>query len=309
MKQIYKEYQQHFLLEPTKFSRLVDTIHGRFTEFNGAAIHDTFEVFLSGSTHEEMTDLKDVFELENSRKKKIQRLVITSSAIMPGSTRPDHEVCVDFGGKSTINNPSSRPEVVAVTVRSGSPGWASRTLSEVEEQIERTWANTNVPIISLVTLLVGCLIVLLLTQIGSVRNDRSTDAILRSMWLSSADLNRVQNILNKPQTITEPERLEITTLQLRSVLADQRPKETNQKTLTRQRVFIGIPLGAIVLLGIILLQTCYPKRVFLWGDEIDRYKNLMSRRKLLWGIIISVTTVGVLGSLLYSGILLYAPTF
>jgi len=34
-------------------------------------------------------------------------------------------------------------------------------------------------------------------------------------------------------------------------------------------------------------------RVFLWGDETERYTNLLQRRNRLWTIIIGVTLIGV----------------
>jgi hypothetical protein len=68
---------------------------------------------------------------------------MTCSTSIPGAVRPDHEVQVDFGCPKTITSSgsTSTTTVVAVNVRSAAAAWADRTLSEVEEQIERTFES------------------------------------------------------------------------------------------------------------------------------------------------------------------------
>jgi hypothetical protein len=56
MKHIHNEYQQPFLLEPTKLNRLVGKIHERLADHPNSTLYDRFEVFLSGSRREEMTN-------------------------------------------------------------------------------------------------------------------------------------------------------------------------------------------------------------------------------------------------------------
>jgi hypothetical protein len=98
MKKIDKEYPHPFLLEPTKLNRIVDTIHASFAAIPNATLHANFEVFLTGDRREELPSVDAVLALDNTRKHKIQRLVIFSSASSPGSPKPDQEVQVDFAG-------------------------------------------------------------------------------------------------------------------------------------------------------------------------------------------------------------------
>jgi hypothetical protein len=58
MKQIYKEYAGPFLLEPTKLTRLIDTIHQRLADYPHLSTHDHFEAFLTGDRRDEMTTLE-----------------------------------------------------------------------------------------------------------------------------------------------------------------------------------------------------------------------------------------------------------
>ena len=98
MKEIHKEYDRSFLLEPTKLTRLLEKIHERLDEHPHATRRDHFEAFLAGNRREEMASIDDVLALENSRKHRIQRLLIVCSAATQGAVRPEPEVQVDFGG-------------------------------------------------------------------------------------------------------------------------------------------------------------------------------------------------------------------
>ena len=141
MKQIDKPYERAFLLEPTKLTRLIDKIHERLGDHHNTTTHDSFEVFLSDKRHEKLTSVDQVLAIENSRKHKIQRLLIVRSAATKEATHPEHEIQVDFGKSKT---PSSDTKIIEVSVRSEDGGWADRALSEVEEQVERT-ALQDVP--------------------------------------------------------------------------------------------------------------------------------------------------------------------
>jgi hypothetical protein len=153
MKQIDKEYYQPFLLEPTKLTRLVDKIHERLGEHADTIVDDSFEVFMSGNRREVMNSVDAVLALENSRKHKIQRLVIVCSAATKSATRPEHEIQVDFGKEKKIQ--STATKMVEISVRGEGASWANRTLSEVEEQVERTWMQHRIPVAALGALVLG----------------------------------------------------------------------------------------------------------------------------------------------------------
>ena len=302
MKQIHKEYGHPFLLEPTKLTRLIDKIHGRLAEHEPTMNRDSFEVFLSGNRREEMGSVDEVLALENSRTQKIQRLLISCSAGRKVAARLDDEVQVDFGGKKT--GTTSDTEVIAIGIRSDAAGWASSTLSELEEQVERTRLHYIQPILTLVGLLIAALLVLA-SQFIAIQ-PRAED-VVRGMWLHDSDLERVDQILSQDRTITEEEMREIATRQLRNIREDQRPKQLPQKGRTRQIVSLAIPLVTILACGLILLLTCYPRAVFLWGDEVERHSKTLYRRKALWTIIIGVMLIGLLSNILIVGVVPWLP--
>ena len=110
----------------------LELVHGISNEHDNTTEHDDFEVFLSGQRREETTSVDEVLKLDNSRKSKIQRLLITCSASTAQATRPEHEIQIDFDGRTV-----GKTKII-VTIRSDDPGWSDRALSEVEEQVERT---------------------------------------------------------------------------------------------------------------------------------------------------------------------------
>ena len=141
---IHKEYEQAFLLEPTKLTRIIGKVHERLADHVNTATQCSFEVYLTGNRREEMSTVEEVLELDNSPKQKITRLVATCSASTVGAARPEHEVRVDFAGPPAVPTAGpSRKKVVSINVRSDAGAWASRALSEVEEQVERTWIRNH----------------------------------------------------------------------------------------------------------------------------------------------------------------------
>ena len=285
---VHKEYRQSFLLEPTKLLRLIDKIHERLQDHQGATLHDTFEVFLSGDRREEMTSLTQVLALDNSRKHKIRRLVVTCSASSPGAPRPEHEVQVDFARVQPTGTGGSA-RVVGVSVRGDAAGWASRTLSEVEEQVERSWLHHARPVVVLLGLLVVS-VVFLASPFVSLQT-QSPQAL--DWWLNPSDMDHIARMLDHRQTLTDEELREVSTMQLRNLLAGRRAKPQTQENQTRRALFLAVPLSVVVLCTAILLVTCYPSVVFLWGDEVERYERTVQRRKTMWGVIIGVTVIGV----------------
>jgi hypothetical protein len=303
MKHVHKQYEPAFLLEPTKLGRIVDTIHQRLADHANTATHDVFEVFLTGNHREEMTAIDDVLALDNSRRHRVARLVIQCSASTPGSLRPEHEVQVDFGAPAAPKpgSTSGTSRVVTIDVRSDAPGWANRTLSEVEEQVERTWPRRSAVIVLLLLLLIGILV--LAAEFLTFRAGTRPEL----MWLNDADLKHVEALLEPGHTLSEQEVREVATMQLRNVLDAQRPPPPRRPSDLRRSLFIAAPLLVVLLCVLVLLTTCYPNAVFLWGDEVGRFDSILQRRKVLWGLIIAVTVGGVLSKFLYEGVSFWLP--
>ena len=190
----HKEYREAFLLEPTKLVRLVDKIHERLADLQNATLHDTFEVFLSGDRREELGTVEQVLALDNSRKRRITRLAIMCSASTVEGAQPEREVQVDFARPKSSTNGDRK--IVAISVRGGPADWASRTLSEIEEQVERNWLR-YAPSVVVLTLLLLLTVLMLASQFVSLN-------MLRSYWwLTGSDLARIEVMIAQHTVLTD----------------------------------------------------------------------------------------------------------
>lgn len=307
MKEITKEYPQRaFLLEPTKLRRLVEIAHDRLTEHLHTVSRDSFEVFMGDSHREDKNNVDDVLALDNSSKRKIQRLVFVCSATVAGAGTPDREVQVDFNSPRavTVSGYTRIQKGVAITVRGDDGAWASATLSAVEEQVERTWLARAQPVSTLVGIAVA-LLFLLLWQVTSALPGLSTyqrQANFWYLWLQSPDVDRVEQLVAQQRTLTDEELREIATRQWRNFIrAERPPQQTNQKWW--QPWFITIPVLVSLGCALFLLLKCYPTAVFLWGDEEAQFSAIARWRKMLWGAIFGILGVGLLTNLLSEGVI------
>lgn len=294
---VQKEYQKSFLVEPSKLGRLIDKIHERLRENQNAPLQDMFQVFFTGDRREEMTELDDVLALDNSRKKKIKRLAITCSSSL-GAAKSDKEVQVDFARPKPTGTGTTN--IVAVSVRSDNVAWANSTFAEVEEQVERYWLDYERPIVVLLVLLLLALI-LIASQIVPPGLSLSSN-----WWLTSSDLDRIEEMLAQRPTLTDEDLREVSTTQLRNILDARRATRSPQQYWTRRTLIWAVPLLVVVACVIILLTT-YRGAVFLWGDEVRRYESALQRRKAIWGIIIGITLLGVSASFFSEAISSWLP--
>ena len=297
MQEITKEYTQSFVLEPTKVTRLIDKIHERLAEHPNTTRQDRFSVFLKGNHREEVTSVDQVLNLENSRKQAIQRLSLVCTASTQGAVRPEHEVSVDFAKVKMVGSNSRK--IIAVDVRSETDGWVRRTLSEVEEQIERTWQPRLQFVLPLLLLLLAVVIFLLFQiRIGFYTAPRGRDWL----WFGERDLPRLKAIVAENRIITDDELREVTTMQLRNLLEVAGPPTPPQKNSNRRLALVAIPAAVLIICIVILLVWCYPHAVFLWGDEIARRDRMLQLRRTLWGIIVAMAVVSVASRLLFEGL-------
>ncbi len=297
MKHVHKEYSFPFVLEPTKLKRLLDTIHDRLAEHPGTVPLDRFEAFLKDNRREVVSALEEVVALDNSHKKRIERLIVTCTASTPGAeTRPEHEVQVDFASpKTNEKGEASGTKIISISVRSDSAGWISSTLSEVEEQVERT-RTESAPVLLPVLFVLALLVVLLIQLPPTPRWPDSAH-----MWLNDSDLVRVDSMLRRERVLSDESAREIATMQSHNLVNAVKPSPAVPSREVGILITLGVP-AIVLLLCIVVLLGTYPGAVFLWGDEIDRNKRTLNRRKVVWGIFIAVTVVSITSRFLYEGL-------
>ena len=74
--------------------------------------------------------------------------------------------------------------------------------------------------------------------------------------------------------------------------------EASSKTNVRG-LFLLVAAIVAIIACIIVLFTCYPSAVFLWGDEKSRYDAALQRRKVAWGILIGSLVGGIISKVWY----------
>jgi hypothetical protein len=303
MTEIHKEYAWPFSLEPTKLTRLIDIVHERLADHSSSQALDSFSVFQKGDRLDKLSDVSQVLALENLKKRKIQRVLIQCSGAS-GESGSQREVTVDFTGPRTIEGqPSRTAKGIRVSVQSEDAAWVTRTFSEVEEQVERTRQNYTQPILILVAVLF-CLITVLSLKLPLIPLGNQSTAIDWPMWLREKNMERVKTIIgNDKHIISDDERREVETMQLSNVIAyDALRASPPARELKRIWVLIAPSAFVIICAGLLAL-FCYPKAVFLWGDEIARNLTMQRFRTTLWSLIIAIIVGGGVANLFFQGIM------
>jgi hypothetical protein len=264
---------------------------------------------MTGNRGEQLKSLEEVLALENSKKYRVERLLIVSSASTGDDLHPgEYEIRVDFGvvkqPKGAAAN-ASAVKLVTVDVRSDALSWNRQVLSQVEEQVERTWLRQTTPILALSALVIF-LVVFFLFQYKPVLRTGSLE-YSRTMWLDDKELDLIEKAANENRSLTDAEMREITTGQLHNVLLYERPKPEPHSGSNRLLLFFGLPFLLLIVVSLYLMFTCYPTHLFLWGDEVERYNTILQRRRVLWTVIVGILVVSIAGRLLAEGVFTSIP--
>lgn len=289
MRHIEKEYTNAFALEPTKLRRIVETIHGRLIGLTTSIPLDSFEVWMSDHWREELTVLDQVLALDNDRRHAIRRLIIRSTAPVIPAGGPRREVEVCFGRPvMRAGSNASNPPSVTIDVRSDDAGWADGTLSDLEEQVERTWTYRTRYIVGLA----GLLAVVLIGLAAPFVYFRAAPDEL-PMWLTTLNVDSIEVMLRQHATLAEEDLRAAATMQFRNRVNYERPRPPVHVHPTRRTVLLAAPLSVVAACTVVLLFTCYPDAVFVWGDGQARYDRALQRRGAMWTVLVSVTLIGV----------------
>ena len=99
MKTERKQFLSPFLVEKSKLTRLMDVIETRFNQ-GGTAPACRFEVHLLGQKIIETASIEDVLAVDNSKRNRVERLLLTCSSDAPSGQEPDRDLLVDFDGRA-----------------------------------------------------------------------------------------------------------------------------------------------------------------------------------------------------------------
>jgi hypothetical protein len=282
--EIRNHFSAAFVLDKAKLTRIAAILSNRF-ERSGQAVHRDFEIGLSNGRTLSLSELDEVFALDNALKNPITSLTLTMDN--PHTSDPRIAARVSFD--------DARSDNISLGVRSTDPRVAQELFAELEEQVERTILPQRMPKLFgdpswiLMTVAVGALFLL----INSMRR------------IVSQKEDEVRKLLIPPTgTPTLDEKVtfiyEYTLRETKKVVGADVHLFPDLFTLTN--LFLALPVLLIAGCIAYMVLYCYPKIVFAWGDWEDHYARLISRRKTLWTIIILSLIVGVVSSLFVSSL-------
>jgi hypothetical protein len=180
--------------------------------------------------------------------------------------------------------------------------WVNETISEIEEQIERTiqrdliYRIKSLPFFTSIATLAICILVL----VGSLAIMKTSEENMNRLGLSLEDKKQLIELKKSVET-TEQKIDFIYSVLVNSVKEKDRIKlfDSFSKPST---YFIITPMVVIILTFAYLIANCYPVYVFDIGDYGEYYRKIVERRKYLWSLLFSSLIIGIIANLFVFGI-------
>jgi hypothetical protein len=221
----------------------------------------------------------------------VERLIIRCKAGSTPDDEPIHIVEVDFDGH--------RPVDVTIKVSSDDSRVASEVMSVAEEQVERMLERGLVYQLfgnrELAPLAIAVTVMVIGALTAIVPLSKVDSQISKTMWLTPTDLGEIELMLRGSRTLPPEQSNDILIRQLRNVIAQQ---NTSPFSFLRDwRIIVALLPVVIVIGAFIVLGSCYPSAVFLWGDAEEWYRKILARRGWLWNVVIGTLVLGVIANL------------
>ena len=291
MRREQKDYiGRRFEVEPTKLTKLLQVMHEKLV--GSADKSDSYVVYMVGD-HRALQTLDEVLALDNSAKHRIVRLRIHSERRAPNGA-VQTEIDIDFGATFKTASGSSQTGV-SIEVAGESQAWVADTLSEIEQQVERSWVQHGPPIAFIGLIFLASLFTIL---IAILRPTFETNQIARdlstTMWLTEEDISPYAEKLSRAETLSEDEQRQILSKQLANI--DTLFKHYDKIHGESLRSVGGslLAVAAIALVGLVLFVRGYPAAVFLWGDEKSRQETRERMKRLLWPLLLAISLIPVI---------------
>lgn len=295
---VSNSYKSVFVLDASKMSRLLNVIEGRFKDLEGQ-MDSVFETTNRKGKLLSASNVDAILDLDNPVKNPITRFTIRYHK---GKEYPQNFCQVDF---------DSRDSEVDVEVRGENSKWVNGLFAEVEEQVERTFVRSLIyrvktsgfprQLVPLVALFIS---MIALVSFGFTSRPTTYS---KSDHLSPSDIDTLLEISR--DTLNQDQRVDfLFELHQRQI---SNLYEANQEatsgfsevfgSLDLRTLAVFLPVILIVLALSYLYTKCYPGSVFLWGDLVEHYNYILSKRKWVWNTIIVSLIVGILGNLFVFG--------
>ncbi len=284
---------RRFEVEPTKLTKLLHVMHEKLAG-RPADLSDSYVVHMVNNHTAERQTLDEVLALDNSKKNRIVRLQIHSQCRISDSTVPQREIDVDFGATFKTSDGSSHTGV-SIEVAGESRVWVADTLSEIEEQVERSWVQHGAPIVFVGLILIASLFAILLAIVRpTMEANQYARDLSATMWLSGEDIRPYAEKLSKGATLSDDEQRQILSRQVANIDALLEHYDNAQRESLSSTIRSFVAVAAIVLVGVFLIVRGYPTAVFLWGDEKSRQETRERVKRVLWPVLLAISLIPVI---------------
>jgi hypothetical protein len=296
MPALVKTFRSAFVLDMSKVTRIMGIVKERLVVHPDPQ-EDQFDVELSGLKHVHCDLLDQVLEMDNSKRSRIERLVISCGATKDAGTgRVKNAIRLDFDGH--------RPVDATVAVQGEDSKWATETMSLLEEQVERTLsqsiihriANHRELVLAIAT--VAAFFMSLFMILALTKFDARLSA---TMWLTPQDLKDLNDKHTTTANVGTDDWLrELSRRQIQN-LVDQHQRSP-WRTVADWRVLVVLLPIVILFAALIYLIRLYPPAVFLWGDAEEWYMGLVRKRNTVWTVIIATLLLGLIANIAVLGL-------
>ncbi len=318
---VSRRYRTAFVLDPSKFRRIVDVLEKGFEEFGDNYTAD-FEINFKNNKSLLLKTLDETLQLDNTKKNPIKGVQISYTLTGGNSCH------IIFQEHQEINSGKYN---IFLQVQGADNKWVGSISSALEEQIERTlssgifyWTGSNrtgdnqtvykdLISSSSVTgrffLLFVTFMITMATVMVNVRTPFRPSST--TMWLTAEQIALFKERSENLSSLEDKNTLvfDVLKAQLENIAPQPQPSILPDfSTLFPRNLsvaqFVFLILSPLTILGAIvyLFVVCYPRAVFNWGDYGEWYAAIVERRKTIWTVVIFAIIFGIISNLFIFGI-------
>lgn len=278
--ELTRSLNKGFLLNEQELKRITDIISEQFDKLgseNKAKFNYTIKNF--NGLVEETENIDYILKSENLGNSQIIELKI--SAISDNS---DNAITLNFSNNQSERN--AEEKAIRYTIKSEDRDWAIISSSLIDDRLtkisKKNFALTFVRKLLLIS--ISIIMIGMVTYLSMITNTRK-DIDYHTLKV----INGIEHSINKGQNIDT----------LKSILAIEKSKLSplNDLSLSKYLVLFFIPFMVLTLFLEDLkkiINKYFPTRIFYWGDYIEKYNKMISRRNMIIGFIFVTIIISLL---------------
>lgn len=284
--ELTRSINQGFLLNEQELKRITEIISEQFDKLElESKAKFSFTIKNFNGLVEETENIDYILKSENLGNSQITDLKI--SAISDNS---DNTITLNFSNNQSER--SAEEKAIRYTIKSEDRDWAIISSSLIDDRLSKI-SKKNFTLTFIRKLI---LITILITMIGMVTYLSLQTGIKKDIdYITLKVINGIENNINKGQNVDT----------LKSIIAIEKSKlsPVSEEPFSKYLVLCFIPLIILTLFLEDLrkfLNKYFPTRIFYWGDFIEKYDKMISRRNIIIGFVFVTIFISLLINLFSS---------